>query len=128
CLELFLVLLTELLLCHDDKFSAVSELDICLCLFSRLDHLHSRSCFDRSIIHFFALESVKCTVEHLHQSLSAGIHDTCLFQHRKHLQCLRKDFLSIFHHLGEKNFKILLRLCHLLGLLGSALSHSQDRA
>ena len=128
CLELCLVLLTELLLCHDDKFCTVSELDVRFRLFSRLHHLYRRSRFDRRIVHFFSLESIEGTVEHLYQTLSAGIHDAGFLQHREHLRRLCKDFLRIFDHLSEKDLQILCRLSHLLGFLSGSFGHGQDRA
>ena len=130
CLQLFLYLIL-IPLQHNDKFCAITKLNICRIL--RTAGSDSRRCLriytGNVQIHFLALQRSKCTAHKGHQSLSTGINYACLLQYRKHIRCTLEGILHIgYHFLGEGNHILGFSLHQkLYGSLCPCLDHCQDR-
>ena len=113
----------------NDKFRTITESDLplfllcCFCLWLRLSILRDRQ------IQLLPKECIIGTLQHLHQSLSAGIHYTSLFQNRKHLGSLFKNLICIFDNFINKYGKIITSVfCKLSCLISTAFGNSQDRS
>ena len=112
---------------HNDKLCTVTEFNLCLSL---LADLHRSSLFRISIkriIHFFSKKCIIGTFQNLYQSLSAGVDNTCLFQHRKHLRSLCQYFFGLFDDKSAELFHIFYRRCQICGLVSRTFGNCQNR-
>ena len=75
----------------------------------------------------FSLERSQGTLHNRHEALSAGIDDTRLLQHRKHLRGLREHLVTVRDDLLQQRDKILVGHGKLGDAIGHALCDRQDR-
>ena len=113
CLKFVFVLLIERLLKHHDKFRAITKTDIgCFNLIQ--SHLACIACWCRrfylccKIIRCLnTCQAVICTLQYSHQTLTTGIHNTCLLQYRQHLRCQTQHVITILYDLTKTFFQII---------------------
>ena len=130
-LEFMLICLCELFLCHNDKFGTVTELDISRGLSGNFllagqGRSGTLGC-ERAVIDLLAKESIVGTLQDFHKSLSAGVHNTCLLQNRKHVRSLCKDCISLLKQGRDEHFQIIRGLSQFTRLLSDAPGNGEDR-
>ena len=127
-LELGLVRFRERLVCHNDKFRTVAELDICLCLLGRFHHFCSRTGVNSRVVDLLAGECVVCPVKDLNKPLSAGIHDSGFFQYGKHIRGLSQHIFCVADDLWNEHLQIFRSLCKFARFLRDAFCNGEDRS
>ena len=127
--QLVFLLFAYRLLQHNNKFCAISELNISFllnrhCISVTYSLIHTLRLLK---YHFFSEERIVTALQNLHESLTARVNNSCLLQDRQHFRRLIQHILRMLDHLSEERFQIRFPfLCQFHTLLGNTFRNSQD--
>ena len=110
----------------NDKLSAVSELDVCFCLWRDPGNCSCTRFLEIGIIYIFTEEAINCSSQNFQKALSARVYYTCFFQYREHFWCTGKRIFCVIKYCMEKWLKFFCFRCNLGCFESSFLCNSQD--
>ena len=112
----------------NDKLSAVTELDVCFCLWRDLCDCGCTRFFEIGIIDFFTEKAINCSAQNFQKTLAAGVYYTCFFQYREHFRCTGKRIFCVIKYFMEKWLKFFGFRCDLGCFESGFLCNSKDRS